>query len=321
MLTLSLAFLLPRQRILAALCGGAVALAPAGAAAASPPLVATEQAQEQEGVVDAPVETVEPKLSYWADSKPRWFAAGRLEGGLYLKPQFFLGYGQPHWIWGGLEAYPIVTFAFAGAYAGLRFSLPILDVKLGVRNSASFDRSYLTPKADYVASDVDHVHDHARAEYTTVEGTISGVLPLPGSYLVAGVDAYYLPAMPKGLDMYEEALRVVTRAPWLVGTKLAYAVRIGKNGFIKAGVLGELVTVPSRGAVTWRVGPAAIVNLTDHIDALVALSVPVSSTDRLGIVQGSFGVLGVSYAWATGDERPHLPSAVAVVSRTTSLAP
>jgi hypothetical protein len=279
----------PGRLTLAAFCALGAALVPALAHA------------------DAPGAPAPPKLGYWADTTPRWFVAGRLEGGLYLKPQIFLGYGQPHWIWAGVEAYPVTTATFAGGYAGLRFSLPIFDVKLGVRDSFSFNRSYLAPKAAYVASDVSHAHDHPHVRYTTAEGTLNGVVPLPGSYLILAVDAYYLPDVPAGFDMYEEALRVVTRAPWLVGSKLAYVVRLGENGFIKVGGLGEAIAVPKRDAVTLRVGPAGLVNLTDHLDLLFALSLPVASPDRLGIFEGSWGVLGVSYAWATGDEHPHFP--------------
>jgi hypothetical protein len=246
-----------------------------------------------------------PKHSYWEGTKPRWFVSGNLEGGVYLKPQIRVGYGQPHWMWVGIEAYPVITPGFAGGYAGIRGTLPVLDLRFGVRDSFSFDRSYLTPKASYVAADVDHAHDHARSHYMTIEGGITGVVPLPGSFLVANVDAYYLPDVPKGLDVYEESLRVVARPNWVIGNRLAYAVKIGKS--IKAGALGELVVVPGRDAVTWRVGPAACVSITDHLDGMFALTVPVSSPDHLGLMQGAFGVLGLSYAWATGDERPHFP--------------
>ncbi|MDB4993061.1 MAG: hypothetical protein JWM74_493 [Myxococcaceae bacterium] len=306
MVARSMAWLWLKRLTLAAPCATAVVLGSTRAEAADP-LGATQPVRPIGGAIDEPAEAAEHKLSYWADTKPRWFVSGYLEGGAYLKPQLQAGYGQPHWIWVGVDAYPVVTFAFAGAYAGFRFSLPIFDMKIGARNSLSFDRSYLTRKPTYEANDVDHVHDHGQVRYTTIEGNISGVVPLPHSYLVASVDAYYLPDVPNGLDMYEESLRVVARAPWVIGNRVAYAVKLGKNGFIKAGVLGELVLVPKREAVTWRVGPAAIVNITDHLDGLIALSLPVSSTDHLGIFEGSFGVLGVSYAWATGDEHPRFP--------------
>src|SRR4051812_33081801 len=81
------------------------------------------------------------KLSYWDQGNPRAFVSGRLELGLYVKQQIAVGYGQPNWFSVSAEAFGISTFSFGGGYAGIRGSLPFLDLRLGTRYTYSYDRS------------------------------------------------------------------------------------------------------------------------------------------------------------------------------------
>ena len=54
-------------------------------------------------------------------------------------------------------------------------------------------------------------------------------------------------------------------------------------------------------------GPAAALQLTNHLEALCTLSVAVSSPDSLGLALGAYGLAGVRYRWATGEPQPKLP--------------
>src|SRR5258708_25636430 len=83
------------------------------------------------------------RLSYWEAGGPRWFAASRLELGVYTKQQIALGYGTPYWENAAVEAFVMSTFSFAAGYAGIRGSLPFLDLRVGARDTYSYNRSFL----------------------------------------------------------------------------------------------------------------------------------------------------------------------------------
>src|SRR4051794_19942548 len=100
---------------------------------------------------DASSESVKTtRFSYWQDGAPRAFVSTRTEVGAYVKAQFAVGYGKPHWMWIGIEGYPITTTAFGAGYLGLRAALPFLDLNLGARYTYSYYRSFLAPKDVYV---------------------------------------------------------------------------------------------------------------------------------------------------------------------------
>src|SRR6266511_6493858 len=80
------------------------------------------------------------KLSYWDQGDPRFFVAARAEAGLYAKPQISVGYGKPYWINTSAEAYGISTTSFGAGYAGIRGTLPFLDLRIGARYTYSYYR-------------------------------------------------------------------------------------------------------------------------------------------------------------------------------------
>jgi hypothetical protein len=251
---------------------------------------------------------VEPKqrLSYWEDGEPRFFAAGRIEAGLYVKPQIAVGYGQPYWINVNVEAFAISTTAFGAGYAGIRGALPFLDLRIGARYTYSYYRSFLTPKASYTADDVT-LPDGPLARYLSYEAELTGVAPVLNGFIFPVITVYRIENTPAGKFVYDESLRGITDPPWIIGLRLGYAHKFGHDGFIKAGILTELILLPDRHERIWRAGPAAQVTLTDHLDVQGTLSLVLSGPDSLGIWHGPFGVLGFVYRWATGDPHPAFP--------------
>jgi hypothetical protein len=115
-------------------------------------------------------------LSYWDQGDPRFFVAARAEGGLYAKPQISVGYGKPYWINVSAEAYGISTTSFGAGYAGIRGSLPFLDLRIGARYTYSYYRSFLPPKESYVAEDVSRPSGPL-ARYPSLETELSGIFP------------------------------------------------------------------------------------------------------------------------------------------------
>jgi hypothetical protein len=246
------------------------------------------------------------KLSYWDQPPPRWFVSSRIEAGGYVKPQAAIGYGEPHWAWAGAEAWLMSTFSFAAAYFGIRGSLPFVDLRLGLRNTYSYHRSFLEPMEHYPNEAISELHGpHAR--YLSLETELSGVIPLLDGYLFPVVTFYAMPDVPEGKYLFDESLRGIMKPPFIEGNRLGYVKNFGKNDFIKLGVLSELIVLPGRGDVIFRLGPAGAVSITDHLDLQGTITFVLSSPDDLSVWNGSFGVLGFAYRMATGDPSPHFP--------------
>jgi len=246
-------------------------------------------------------------LSYWDQGKPpRFYVSGRTEAGLYTKEQLAIGYGQPYWFSVSAEAFGISTFSFGGAYAGVRGTLPFLDLRLGTRYSYSYKRSYLPPKEHYVADDVNNVDSGPNAHYQSLEAELTGIIPAFDGFFFPVITVYHIYGIPDGVFVFDESLRGVVDPPWIMGFRLGYVKNFGRNDFIKLGVLTETVVLPGRSPI-FRMGPAGAITITNHIDLQGTLSVVLASPDSLGLFDGAFGVLGFVYRWATGDEHPAFP--------------
>jgi hypothetical protein len=76
---------------------------------------------------------------------------------------------------------------------------------------------------------------------------------------------------------------------------------------LKAGVLTEYVFGTGRGKNVIRVGPAGVLQLTDHLQAMGTLTLAAYSPDDLGLALGAYGVAGLRYQWATGESAPKAP--------------
>jgi len=223
-----------------------------------------------------------------------------------VKPQVAVGYGLPHWANVSAEAFGISTMSFGAGYAGIRGYLPFVDLRVGARYTSSYYRSFVDPKAHYEAADVSNPHGPL-ARYLSLETELSLTVPLLDGYAFPVFAAYRIVDIPAGKYVFDESLRGVLEPPWILGIRLGYVKNFGHDDFVKIGVLSELVLLPGRGEHIARLGPAALVTLTQHLDAQGTITFVLSSPDSLGIWNGPFGVLGLVYRWATGDEHPAFP--------------
>jgi hypothetical protein len=258
-------------------------------------------------LVTAPSRGDEPKpLSYWEPGDARPFVSTRVDASVnFAKGLVAVGYGKPHWMWIGAEGFALSTTEFGGFYGGVRASTPILDIAYGVRDNFSYFHGYLDP-ADHHTSDEVRAQSTKHQRYLATELEISGLVPLLGGYALWALNADKILDGPANVHIYEESMRVVART-WLIGTRLGYVYPIGPGGVIKAGVVGEYVILPERPGNVVRLGPAVVVTITEHLELLGILSVPVSSPDSLGVVVGSWGVGSLRYKWATGEKHPQFP--------------
>jgi hypothetical protein len=247
-----------------------------------------------------------PKNGYWSVGTPRFFLSTKSDvGGIYVKPYFSVGYGLPHWIWTGIDLNGIVTPEFTQVYGGVRGSTPLFDLALGVRDTYSYWKPFLEPRPSFVAADLRNPSPNAH--YLAWEGEAVGVVPLPHSAILVDYIAVGIFNRPANKYLYEESYRAIVADTFFQVLRVAAVARMLREDALKLGVLTEFVLDTGRSQPVFRMGPAASLQLTDHLEMLGTLSLCVSSPDRLGLALGAYGVSGFRYRWATGESAPKLP--------------
>ena len=248
-----------------------------------------------------------PEYGYWSGGEPRWFVSTKSDLGTpYIKPYLSAGYGLPHFIWGGVDVNSITTGEFTQVYAGVRAATPVLDLAFGFRDTWSFGKSFLAPRASYSRSDVLDAPGPA-ARYWAWEAEAVGILPLPYAAIVANLIMVRTLDVPEGMYVYDESYRAVVGKPFYAILRGAVVARVLREGALKVGPLVEYVFATGRERDVVRVGPAAVLQITDHFEAQGTVTFAVSSPDSLGLTLGAYGVAGVRYRWATGEPSPKLP--------------
>jgi hypothetical protein len=248
-----------------------------------------------------------PENGYWSVGKPRFFVAARPELGTpYAKPYVSAGYGMPHWIWVGVDVNAIFTLEMAQAYAGLRAATPIFDLAFGVRDTWSFSKTLMVPERSFTADDVSN-GPGGLARYWAWEAEAVAVAPLPHSALVADFIVVRTLDVPRDRFLYEESYRAIISKPLFLTIRFAAVVRFLAEDSLRIGVLTEHVFETGRDRPVWRVGPIASMQLTDHLEAMAGVTLAVYSPDDLGIGLGSYGIAGVRWRWASGEDDPQPP--------------
>jgi hypothetical protein len=240
-------------------------------------------------------EEVPPEPSYWSQGKARPFLALDAEAGAHVRAIASLGYGKPHWFWAGAEAYAFETLDFGALYAGLRASLLVADLQLGVRRIYSRKHGAIASAPSQALASFEAAPN---ADYTTLTADLSGGVPAPGGYAIYEFEALHVTDLADGQELLEEWDHVVTRGSLLAG-RLGYLYQWKQ---LKIGPMGDLTATFGRGN-TVRIGGVASFTLTDHLDIAGLLLIPVQSPDDLGF-KGTFGSIRLRWQWATGESRP-----------------
>jgi hypothetical protein len=251
---------------------------------------------------------LETPAGYWEGAGPsRSFASAIFDAGLfYYGAQLSLGWGKPHWRWGGIDAGGQMGRAGATVYGGLHAVLDHFEARVGARYVTPIERHFLPVQEAYVPFDLETVRT-ARAHYVLSEIELKTSFHLLGGSLLALLDGYALFGVPADHYVFEETLRVVAAPPGLWRGRLAYLAHLGPSGELHLGAAGELIGVPERGTLVARAGPVLRVGLTEHLEAAAALLVVVASPDAIGLIGADLGLLGFRYRWATGDPHPAFP--------------
>jgi hypothetical protein len=248
----------------------------------------------------APVVPTETPLLPWSQQPARWFVSSEIDTGfLYVRPRVSAGYGRPHALWIGIDTNPIFSGEGVAGYAGLRFDLPFVNLRLGGRYWYTFRRSFLVPESSYSVEDIE-LRFGPRSRFLTWEGELTTTVPLGiGSLLFEGALSF-VTGVPDGFYVYEETLRVVVDPPWVWRTRFGYTVAIDPDRTIVLGPVIELVGIPRRYEVVYRAGALARVFLSPSLEARGTFVPAVITPDPLGARGGDAFLLGIRYRWATG---------------------
>jgi hypothetical protein len=237
--------------------------------------------------------------SYWSRGPARSFVATSIDVGyLYLRPRLLLGYGRPFWRAIAFEAGPEVSASYLSGFAGLRATLPYVNLRLGGRYVFAFQHYFLAdqPKYDRLALES---QAFTRSKYIAGEAELNGTLPIGFGALIATGNITYLTGVTKDLNVYEEVLRIIVKPPMVWRGRVGYAFRLGVEGKISVGVVAEMLGSPGRDP-TVRAGIIGSAALSDHVEVLGWLVPPIIGPDTIGIAGGDFGQLGIRYRAATG---------------------
>jgi hypothetical protein len=258
---------------------------------------------------ETPLQCPQCTPGHWTREAARPFVAMRADAGdLYLKPRFYLGYGKPFSVWGGIEATPLVTPDYAGGYVGPRLQLDWFDLRASARYVHAFLRQFLTQKDSYnlvdLAEDTGHV-----SNYVDLEAEARATIPAgPGGILLTGTVSSVLLA-PAGYYVYDEALRVVRGPNPVYRGRLGYEIAFMPERNARVGLVGEVIDIPDRKAQVVRAGVVATFDVDDHLQAIAIILAPIVGPDSLGFLGADYTELGIRYRWATGHH--HAPADVA----------
>lgn len=264
-----------------------------------------------QGIADLPpgaqatnplTEGIEQTRPFWRGSGPtRAFFASTIDvGTIYMLPRAHFGYGKPHFRWIGGEIGSGISLGSVRTYAGIRGSMPGLDIRLGARYEHPLSQTYLPRQEAYDEEELDQP-GLSRGAFLAAEAEVITAIGVPSGSIIGVVTGMHVSQVPEGLNLFETSTRVVMEPPWMWRMRLGYLYHLGWQGTMKLGVAGEVIHLVEREAFTVRAGPAISVALTHHLEALAAMMIVVHGPDTLGLAGADLGQLGLRYRWATGD--------------------
>jgi hypothetical protein len=236
----------------------------------------------------------------WSEQPARWFVSAEFDTGfLYVRPRFSFGYGKPHASWVGIDTNPIFSVEGVAGYAGLRFDLPFVNLRVGGRHWWTFRRSFLAPDTSYTVEDIE-LREGPRSEFATWEAELTLSLPIGPGFVLVEAAGSYVAGVSDGYYVYEETLRVVVDPPWTWRTRLGYTLALDADQTIVVGPVLEVAGVPGRGTHVYRAGGLARVALAHDLEARGTFVPAIVTPDPLGARGADTFLLGIRYRWATG---------------------
>ncbi|HEV8244481.1 MAG TPA: hypothetical protein VGP93_01805 [Polyangiaceae bacterium] len=264
---------------------------------------ASAQQVEQERRAQSTRAEPEP-VPYWDEGAARPFLSLAPALGAVSNLDLALGWGKPHWMWGGIEGTALSTFDFGAVSVGPRVALLLADLSVKRRLTHAYRHPFLARRASYSASDVEDGPGES-ADYGAWDVSLWGLVPLPFGYGIYELAGTWVDGVPAGHDLFEEYQRVVIRGDRILAIRLGLSAWLVRD-VLGAGLLVEWLSAEDRG-VTWRLGPSLDCQFSDHLSASAVYTLPVSAPDSLGAWTGAWGTLRLRYTWASGEPRPEFP--------------
>jgi hypothetical protein len=244
---------------------------------------------------------IDPRMARsWGVAPARTFLATTVDVGfVYARPRLSLGYGRPFTSWLGIEGNPIASQAGLGAYGGVRFEIPYLDLRVGSRYFTAFNHTYLDTQPSYSRLALE-TSAGTKARTLTYEAELDMSIPFgPGNILGRG-SVSYVTGVPDGQSVFEETLHVIVDPPLVWRARVGYGLRFGTYAQHSIGAVADLLNVPNReDSTTLRVGPILRICLSRRVEVRGSFVMTWVSPDRIGLAGGDFTELGVRYRWAT----------------------
>lgn len=234
----------------------------------------------------------------WSRGPARWFLAGRVDVGFFfLRPRFSAGYGQPHHLWLGLDAAPIVSTSAVGGYFGGRIEDKFFEVRSGMLYQYSFNRSYLPAAPSYGRRDID-VLEGPRAQYWLWDSELELYYPIGKLRLRSQTQPVFAGGLPEDHYLYIDTLWVVA------GPGLTLRQRLGVEFFWPGTNIGitpsaEMLWLQERDAFVVRVGAQVRWLLSDELEARTTILPVIYSPDQLGRTGGDVFEVALRWRWAT----------------------
>lgn len=255
-----------------------------------------EQTAEQKRLREARRTAGEKMRAYWSEAPARLFAAGVLDVGTSVRGRALLGWGKPHWTWGGIELEGASTTDTGLAAVRARLALVVADVGVAYRRTYAYRRTFV-PEGDHFTTE--GLEGRPKAHYQSLDIDVWGLIPAGSGFVQWEVETVRLYGVRKGVDLYEEWLRAVVRPPVTTDARLAYAYTFW-DGRANVGLMGEWLWLGGRGQA-YRVGPLLGFTFTPHWEVNALLTTPVSSPDDLRFFHGLYGTVRVRWRFATGE--------------------
>lgn len=249
---------------------------------------------------DAPTMWIDRNMTKsWELGGARPFFSTMIDVGyLYLRPRVALGYGKPFHQWIGIEANPAISGNATNGYAGLRLDLPNFDLRVGARQTYSFNRSYQEPKLKYGRYDLEST-EKDRTFITTLETEANFSIPAGPGTIIGLASLSYIPKVPDGDLVYEETLRVMVQPPWVARQRVGYMFGFGEHRQASIGPAFDILEIPERRSMVMRAGILARFVLSRSFELRGTFMPRILSQDALGLLESDFTELGLRWRWAT----------------------
>lgn len=243
----------------------------------------------------------EPR-SRWSDGEPRPFLSAGVDLGSSEHVAVAAGWGQPHARWGGVVAHGWLSRDFTAARAGAMVDLEAVALEGGVRWVRTFehlplplqDRHGELPGGDGFVS-------------RTLDLTAKGGLPLGPGFAIYEVAAVRSLSSRRDVHLYDELYRIVYRPDWLATASAGWVASLRGGALLLGGRALWAFETGRGGDPLVMVGPGIYWRLWPHVALAGELLYPVSSPDRLGVLDSLNAFLVLSFRAATGDPPPRLP--------------